>query len=345
MNHTFTNFIVGPSNRLAYQAAVTVANNPAAAYNPLFIRAGDGLGKTHLLHAIGHHLSQRRATWQVIYLTPGSFSHKLHHAIQNKHIETLRNRYLKTDILLVDDIQEIAGKRYTQQALLHILDDLSNSGRQIAIASAAAPQDITPLDLRLRSRLSCGLSVEIQPPELETRLAILNQKAATYHISLSSNVASRIASESQTNLRELENSLARLAAYASLHDSAIDDELANSIMRRTHATNQHRVSVVQQTVASHFGVKLSDMKTAQRNHAILIPRQIAMYLCQELTDVSLPQIGQLFGNRSTTTVQHACRKIDRLMNDNTDLARTVQVLRRTLADTGVEIADITFPQG
>lgn len=345
MNHTFTNFIVGPSNRLAYQAAVAIANKPAASYNPLYIRAGDGLGKTHLLHAIGHHLSQHRPAWQITHLTPGSLSYSLHNALQSQHIEVLRNQYQKTDVLLVDDIQDIAGKRYTQQTLLHILDDLSNSGKQIAITSTTAPPDIIPLDLRLRSRLSCGVSVEIQPPDLETRLAILNQKAAAYHVSLSDSVASRIASDSQASLQELENNLARLVAYASLHDCSIDDELANNVMRQTHTTSQQQVSVIQQTVASHFGVKVSDIKTRQRDQAILIARQTAMYLCHELTSVSVSQIGQLFGSRSTATVQHACKKIDRLVNGNANLARIVQVLRDTLANTGVETADITFPQG
>ena len=171
MNHTFTNFIVGPSNRLAHQAALAVAGNPAAAYNPLLIRAGEGSGKTHLLHAIAYHLSQKTTVWQTTYLTPNSLSHKLHNALQNHHIEALRDQYLKTDILLVDDLQDMAGKNYTQQALLHILDNLSNHGKQIVLASTITPQDITSLDQRLQSRLSCGVIVEIQPPELETRLA------------------------------------------------------------------------------------------------------------------------------------------------------------------------------
>ena len=345
MNHTFTNFIVGPSNRLAYQAAMAAASNPAAVYNPLLIRAPDGLGKTHLLHAIGHHLSQSKATWQITYLTPSSLGHKLHHALQNGHIEALRRQYRKTDVLLVDDLQDIVGKRYTQQALLHILDDLTNDGKQIVITSTTSPRDITPIDLRLRSRLSCGVTVEIQSPELEARLAILNQKAAAYGISLSDSVASRIASGSRTSLLELETNLARLVAYASLHDRPIDDELVNDMMQRTHATSQQRVSVIQQTVASHFGVKVSEMKTARRDHAILIPRQVAMYLCQELTDVPLSQIGQLFGNRSTAPVRHAYRKINRLVEGDVGLARTVQGLYRTLANTGVESADMSFPQG
>jgi chromosomal replication initiator protein len=344
MNHTFANFIVGPSNRLAYQAALAVANDPAAAYNPLLIRAGDSLGKSHLLHAIGHHLSESKPAWQTTYLTPDSLSHKLHNALQNGRIETLRSQYLKTDILLVDDIQDIAGKSYTQQTLLHTLDVLLNTGKQIVMASTITPQDITSLDLRLQSRLSCGVIVEIQPPELETRLAILRQKAAAYHISLPDSVASRIASNSQMNIRELENSLTRLATYASLHDSSIDDGLISDMLRQTHTTNQHQISVIQQTVASYFGVKVSEIKAKHRDHAVLIPRQIAMYLCQELTDVPLPEIGQLFGGRSTATVQHAYRRISDLLNSDAGLAGTVRVLRKTLVNTTVEITNISFPQ-
>ncbi len=345
MNHTFVNFIVGPSNQLAYQTAVTVANNPAAIYNLLLIRAGDGLGKTHLLHAIGHHISESKPAWQTTYLTPDNLSHKLHNALQNGYIETLRNQYLKTDTLLVDDIQDIAGKNYTQQTMLHTLDELLNAGKQVVMTSTTTPQDITPLDLRLRSRLSCGVIVDIQPPERETRLAILRQKAAAYRISLSNGAASFIASDSRMNVRELENSLARMAVYASLRDRAIDDELISDMLRQPHTTSQQRVTVIQQTVAGHFGVKVTNIRTRQRDHAVLIPRQIAMYLCQELTDVPLSEIGRLFGGRSTATVQNAYRKIGRLIDDDAGLARTVGVLRKTLAETGVEIAAISFPQG
>ena len=324
---------------------MAIASNPAAAYNPLLIRGGDGLGKSHLLHAIGHHLSQRRSNWQITCLTPDSLSYKLHNALQNGHIETLRDQYLKTDTLLVDDLQDIAGKTYTQQTLLHTLDHLLNSGKQIVMASTTMPQDITPLDLRLTSRLSCGVVVEVQSPEPETRLAILHQKAVAYRISLSDSVASLIISDPRTNVRDLENILARLVAYASLRDRSIDDELAAHVMRQTHTTSQHQVMVIQQAVASHFGVRVSEIKSKQRDHGILIPRQIAMYLCQELTNVPLPEIGRLFGSHAMATIQHAYKRIGRLMDEDADLARTVRTLRKALANTGVEITDISFPQG
>ena len=324
---------------------MAIASNPAAAYNPLLIRGGDGLGKSHLLHAIGHYLSQRRSNWQITCLTPDSLSYKLHNALQNGHIETLRDQYLKTDTLLVDDLQDIAGKTYTQQTLLHTLDHLLNSGKQIVMASTTMPQDITPLDLRLTSRLSCGVVVEVQSPEPETRLAILHQKAVAYRISLSDSVASLIISDPRTNVRDLENILARLVAYASLRDRSIDDELAAHVMRQTHTTSQHQVMVIQQAVASHFGVRVSEIKSKQRDHGILIPRQIAMYLCQELTNVPLPEIGRLFGSHAMATIQHAYKRIGRLMDEDADLARTVRTLRKALANTGVEITDISFPQG
>ena len=344
MNQTFANFIVGTSNQLACQAAVAVANSPAAAYNPLLIRAADGLGKTHLLRAVGHHFSQNKLSRQITYLTPDDLSHKLHNALQNNSIEALRKHYRKTDLLLADDLQDIAGKSYTQQTLLHILDDLLNTGKQIVMASTTMPQDITPLDARLRSRLTGGVSVEIQAPETETRLAILHQKAATYRISLSDSVASLIASDAQASIRELENNLARLAAYASLRDAPIDTKLVNDMLQPTCRTTQYQVSVVQQTVASHFGVKVSDIKAKKRDHNILIPRQIAMYLCQEVTDAPLAEIGRLFGGRSPATVQHAYAKIGRLTDDNAGIARAVHTLRKTLVVTGVEMADISFPQ-
>ena len=345
MNHTFLNFIVGPSNRLAYEAALAVADDPAKAYNPLLIRAADGLGKTYLLHAVGHRLRESKSAWQTTYLTPDSLSRKLHNAIQNGRIEALRNQYLKTGVLFVDDLQDIAGKSHTQETLLHALDDLLHTGKQVVMASTTTPQDITSLDLRLQSRLSCGVIVEIQPPEPETRLSILRQKAAAYRISLPDNVASLIASDSRMNIRELENNLTRLATYASLHDSPIDDGLISDMLRQTQTTNQHKISVIQQTVASHFGVKISEIKAKHRGHAVLIPRQIAMYLSQELTDVPLPEIGRLFGSRSASTIQHAYKRVSSLMDSNAGLAGTVRGLSRTLGDTHVEIADISFPQG
>lgn len=344
MTHTFSNFIVGASNRLAYQAAVTVANNPAATYNPLFIRGADGLGKTHLLHAISHHVGENRATSQVTYLTPDSLSHNLYNALQNGYIETLSNQYRKTDVLLVDDIQNIAGKNYTQQTLLHILDGLLNGGGQIVIAGTAMPQDITPLDLRLRSRLSSGAIIEIRPPDLETCLSILRQKAATYRIPLSDSTARLIVADSWTSIRKLENRLARLAAYSSLRNSPVDDELIVEMMHQPHTTDEQRVSVIQQTVAGHFGVKLSDIKTKRRDPTILMARQIAMYLCQEMTATTTAEIGQLFGGRSSTTVQHAYRRISRLMDGDASLARSVRMLRKALADMDVDIADTSFPQ-
>ena len=344
MNHTFADFIVGPSNRLAHQVALTIANDPDATYNPLLIRAASALGKTHLLHAIGEQARQNQAPGQITCLTPGGLSHALHNALKNGRIDTLRNQYLKTEILLVDDLQEIAGRNHTQNVLLHILDELMNSGRQVVMASTTLPLHIASLDQRLRSRLSGCAIVEIQPAEPETCKHILLSKAATHRLSLPESAAELIAAGTGTDLRELENRLARVAAYASLHDRPIDDALVHEVLLGTHPTQEREISVVQQTVANYFGVRISDIKTKRRTHAILIPRQIAMYLSYELTDASLQEIGQLFGGRSTSSVQHACRRIEQLTHGDDGIAGSVRSLRGMLARQPVGNSDIGFPQ-
>ena len=344
MNHTFSNFIVGPSNRLAHQAALTIADNPDATYNPLLIRAASGLGKTHLLNAISNRMRQNQATCQITYFTPGNLSHTLHDALQNRRIETLRDQYLKTEVLLVDDLQEIAGRSHTQKMLLHILDELTSSARQIVIASATIPQNIASLDLRLCSRLSRSTIIEIQPPEPETCQHILRHKAVTLRIALSDSAAELIATGTGTNVRELENRLARLAAYASLHDRLIDDNLVQEILQRKHPTEQQKISVILQTVANYFGVRISDIKTKRRTRDILVPRQIAMYLSNELTDTSLSEVGRLFGGRNATSVQHACRRIEQLTHSDAGVARSVRSLRDMPVDPCVDNSDIGFPQ-
>ena len=344
MNHTFANFIVGPSNRLAHQAALTIANNPDATYNPLLIRAASGLGKTHLLHAIEERVRQNQATCRITWLTPGGLSHALHNALTNGRIDTLRDQYLKTEILLMDDLQEIAGKSHTQKVLLHILDELMNSGRQVVLASTTLPRSITSIDQRLLSRLSCGAIVEIQPAEPETCKQILLRKAGTHRLALSESAAELIAAGAGKDLRELENRLARLAAYASLHDRPIDDALVREVLPDINPTEERKIPVIQQTVANYFGVRISDLKTKRRTHTILIPRQIAMYLAHELTDTSLQEIGRLFGSRNTSSVQHACRRIEQLTHGDVGVAGSVRSLRNMLANQLVDKSNIGFPQ-
>ena len=344
MKHTFSNFIVGRSNRLAHQAALTIANNPDATYNPLLVRAATGLGKTHLLNAISERARENQATCQITYLTPGMLSHTLHNALQNGHMDTLRDQYLKTEILLVDDLQEIAGKNHTQKLLLYVLDELMNSDRQVVVASTTMPQNISSLDPRLSSRLSCGAIVEIQPPEAETCQHIVRRKAATHRLALSDSTAKLIAAGTCTNVRDLENRLARLSAYASLHDRPIDDTLVHELLAAgKHPGKERKISVIQEAVANYFGVRISDIKTKRRTHSILVPRQIAMYLSHELTDTSLPEIGRMFGGHSASSVQHACRRIEHLAHGDGDVSRSVRALRSTLINAPVDNSDIAFP--
>ena len=344
MNHTFANFIVGSSNRLAHQAALTIANDPDVTFNPLLIRAASGLGKTHLLHAIGERIRENQAPCEVTYLTPGRLSHALHNALKNGRIDTLRDQYLKSTILLMDDLQEIAGRSHTQKLLLHIFDELMNSGRRIVLASTTMPQSITSLDQRLRSRLSCSAIVEIQPAEPETCKNLLLHKAALHRLPLSDSTAELVATGTGKDLRELENRLARLAAYASLHDRPINDALVREVLLGKHPTDERKISVIQQTVANYFGIRISDIKTKRRTHTILIPRQIAMYLSHESTGTSLQEIGRLFGGRSTSSVQHACRRIEQLTHGDVGIAGSVRSLRSMLANQPVDNSDIGFPQ-
>ena len=344
MNHTFCNFIVGPSNRLAHHAALAVADNPNATYNPLLIRAASGLGKTHLLHAIGDHARQKQTACRIAYLTPRNLSHTLHKALGSGHIEVLRDQYLNTDLLLVDDLQEVNGKRHTQNMMLNLLDELVNGDRQVVMASTTRPQNIPSLDPRLCSRMSGSAVVDIQPPEAETRRRILHRKAAAHDVALSDSAAELIAGGLGANVRELENCLARLAAYASLHERPFDDNLVREVLQGEHPTNERKISVIQRTVAAYFGVRASDIRTKRRTRAVLVPRQIAMYLAHESTHLSPSEIGRLLGGHSATSVQHAFGRIQQLTQRDAGVARAVRVLRDMLVNPGVNNADISFPQ-
>ena len=345
MNHTFSNFIVGPSNRLAHQAALAVAGKPGAAYNPLLIRAASGSGKTHLLHAIGDHTRRDPAPCRVVYLTPRSLSHTLHQALRNGHIEATRNQYVQADILLLDDLQDIVGMDHTQKMLVGILDELVRRDRQVVMASTTMPHDITSLEPRLSSRLGSSAIVDIQPPEAETRFHILRHKAAMHHVALSESAAELVAAGPGANVRELENRLARLAAYASLHERPIDDTLVREVLSGEPPADERKLSLIQRTVASYFGVGTPEIKTKRRTRALLVPRQIAMHLSHELTGLSVSEIGRLFGGHSTASVQHAFRRIQQLTHRDASVARAVGVLRDMLANPGVDNSDISFPQG
>src|SRR5499427_821046 len=332
MDYMFTNFVVGLSNQFAHAAALAVANMPAEAYNSLILYGNTGLGKTHLLHAIAHRICQQHPTWRVIYLPAESFRRELLQALHHAHMDAFQERYRQADVLLVDDLQFMAGRERTQEAFLQIFNVLYEAKRQIVLASDKPPQDIAPLAARLRSRLTAGLMADLQPPDLETRLAILDKKALTHGIVLPPSVAMLIASRVRTNVSELEQCLARIATYASLHSQSIDESLAEMVLQQAFAEREQAVTAprIQQTVAAHFGLKMSEFRSKGRQRDLVFPRQVAMYLCRELTDASLPEIGRSFGGRDHTTVLHSCAKIAHMEETDESVARLLWQLRRRL---------------
>ena len=332
MDYTFTNFVVGSSNQFAHAAALAVANLPAEAYNPLVIYGGTGLGKTHLLQAIAHHIRQHHPGWHVVYLPAEHFMRELLRALRQERVEAFQEYYRQVDVLLVDDLQFMAGREHTQEAFLHTFDALYEARKQIVLSSDKAPQELAPLAVRLRSRLTVGLMADVQPPDLETRLAILDRKAAERGITLPPGVAMLIASSIRANVHELEHGLTRIATYASLQARSIDDALAEAVLQQALAERQQAVTAprIQQAVAAHFGLKASELRSKRRQRAVVFPRQVAMFLCRELTDASLPEIGRHFGGRDHTTVLHSCAKIARMEEVDESVARLLWQLRRSL---------------
>lgn len=335
MECTFTNFVVGASNRFAYAAALAVASVPARTYNPLFLYGEAGLGKTHLLHAIKHHLQARGGTRHVVYVTAEGFTHDLVHALQHRCMERFRARYRQAEVLLLDDLEFFAGKDRTQEEFLHTFNTLYEAGKHIVMSSARPPQTITPLLERLRSRLTCGVIAALQPPDLETRMAILGRKAAEQGLALPLEAARIVAARVQTNVRELEGCLARIGAYASLHARDIDEELVTTVLQELRAAQEQILTVrrVQETVAAHFGIKARVLIARSRRRSVTFPRQVAMFLCRDLLDVSLQEIGRAFGGRHHTTVLHAAAKVAQLEKQDTEVSRLLWQLRRRLGET------------
>ena len=331
MDCTFANFVVGSSNQFAHAASLAVANLPTRAYNPLFIYGGVGLGKTHLLQAIGHQIRQRGVYAK--YLPAERFMNELVRALQHGHaIETFRERYRQVDTLLIDDIQFIAGKERTQEEFFHTFNTLYDAGKQMVLTSDRPPQEIVHLQNRLRSRFTAGLVADIQVPDLETRVAILCRKAEERGWLLPPGAAMLIASHLHANVRELEGCLTRLAAYASLNAQAIDDQLAEQVLEQLLNEREQTLTMprIQQVVADYFELKVGQLKSKRRHRSVTLPRQIAMYLCRELTDATLPEIGRGFGGRDHTTVIHSCAKISALETDDDYVSRTLQQLRQNL---------------
>jgi chromosomal replication initiator protein len=312
--YSFDTFIVGPSNQFAHAASRAVAEAPSRSYNPLFIYGGVGLGKTHLMHAIGHYVLNHQRNLKLTYISSERFMNEMINAVRYDRILDFRERYRSVDVLLVDDIQFIAGKEGTQNEFFHTFNALYDSQKQIVISSDCPPHEITSLEERLRSRFEWGLIADIQPPDLETKIAILKKKAESEGIPLPDNVAIYIAGKIKSNIRELEGSLIRLIAYASLTGREISLPLAQDVLRNIlqHDEKAVTIEIIQKFVADYYQLKLGDLKSRNNSKSIAMPRQIAMYLCKGLTSASLPEIGRSFGGKHHSTVIHSIRKIEAL---------------------------------
>ena len=331
--YTFDTFVVGSANRFAHAAAVAVAENPAEAYNPLFIHGGVGLGKTHLMHAIGHYVQQQYPEKRLLYVTSETFINELISAIQQGRNTQSRNRFRNVDILMVDDIQFIAGKDSTQEEFFHTFNELFEHGKQIILTSDKPPQDIAKLEERLRSRFAWGLIADIQRPDVETRTAILRAKAISEGVKVPDEVLGLIADHVNSNIRELEGSFNKLVAYSMLVSEPITMDLARVALRdiiNGEKRRQITAGMIMQTVCEYFSVTMEDLTSATRKREITVPRQIAMYLTRDLTAMSLPQIGTAFGNRDHTTVLHACSVVSKGIQDSVELAAQVSDLRQMI---------------
>ena len=310
--YVFDTFVIGNSNRFAHAASLAVAESPAKAYNPLFIYGGVGLGKTHLMHAIGHFILGQNPNVKVVYVSSEKFTNELINSIRDDKNVEFRNKYRNVDVLLVDDIQFIAGKERTQEEFFHTFNALHEANKQIIISSDRPPKEIPTLEDRLRSRFEWGLITDIQPPDLETRIAILRKKAEVEGIDIPNEVMHHIAKKIQSNIRELEGALIRIVAYSSLTNKEVTIELASEALKdiiNSSKPKQITVQLIKEVVSEHCGIKLDEFNSKKRNRSISYPRQIAMYLCRELTDMSLPRVGEEFGGRDHTTVIHAHDKI------------------------------------
>jgi len=309
--YSFENFVVGPSNRFAHAASLAVAESPARSYNPLFIYGGVGLGKTHLMQAVGIHAFRNNPQLKVVYISSEKFTNQLINAIQHRSTPQFRERYRNVDILLIDDIHFIAGKEATQEEFFHTFNTLYDAHKQIVLSSDRSPKEIRTLEERLISRFEWGLITDIQAPDLETRIAILKKKIELNNINVPDDVVFFIADRVKLNIRELEGALIRVVAYSSLTNEKITLDLARSVLKDM-LLEEKKVSIdaIQKKVAAHFDVRILDLKAKRRTRAIVHPRQIAMYLARSLTDSSLPEIGEYFGGRDHTTVLYAYEKIE-----------------------------------
>ena len=331
--YTFDSFVIGNSNRFAHAASLAVAEAPAKAYNPLFIYGGVGLGKTHLMHAIGHYILDSNPNARVEYVSSEKFTNELINAIKDDKNEEFRNKYRNVDVLLIDDIQFIAGKERTQEEFFHTFNALHDANKQIILSSDRPPKEIPTLEDRLRSRFEWGLIADIQVPDFETRMAILKKKADVEKLNVANEVMVYIATKIKSNIRELEGALIRIVAYSSLTNKEITVDLASEALKDIISKKLGKnitISIIQDIVASYFNLRIEDLKSQRRTRNIAYPRQIAMYLSRKLTDMSLPKIGEEFGGRDHTTVIHAYEKISENLNTDESLQHTIEDITKKL---------------
>jgi chromosomal replication initiator protein len=330
--YTFDSFVVGSSNQMAHAASLAVADGHSKTYNPLFLYGGVGLGKTHLLHAIGHRFVERNPGTRVMYISSETFMNELINSIRYERMPSFRSRYRNIDLLLIDDIQFIAGKEKTQEEFFHTFNSIYESHRQIVLTSDKVPRDIPDLEERLRSRFEWGLIADIQSPDLETKIAILKKKAEHNSIPMPDDVAMFIASHIKSNIRELEGSLIRLGAYASLGAKEITVEFARDALKDILQSTEKTISVddVKREVAAFFSLKVSELISKRRTQDLVYPRQLAMYLARQLTGASLPVIGKMFGGRDHSTVIHAINLVAQKMESNVEVKNTLEIIAKRL---------------
>ena len=326
--YQFESFVVGASNQFAHAAAQAVAEAPSKAYNPLFLYGGVGMGKTHLMQAVGHLIKKRNPAARLTYISAEKFTNEVINSLRFDRMIGFRDRFRSVDVLLVDDIQFIAGKERTQEEFFHTFNALYDLQRQIVISSDCPPKEISAIEERLRSRFEWGLIADIQPPDLETKIAILQKKAENERVMIPDDVAEYIARAIKSNVRELEGALTRLIAYASLTGCILNLVTAQQVLRNIIATQEKRITIdlIQKKVGEQFGLREQDLKIRSNTKAIAFPRQVAMYLVKQLTSASLPEIGRQFGGKHHTTVLHSINKIDALRRNDKDLNRTINKL-------------------
>ena len=329
--YTFKNFVVGAGNQFAHAACMAVAEQPGHTYNPLFIYGGVGLGKTHLLNAIGNHVAEK-SDLRIAYLTTEQFTNEVINSIRYDKMMDLRKRYRHIDMLMIDDIQFLVGKERTQEEFFHTFNALYEGHKQIVLSSDRFPKDMPDIEERLRSRFEWGLIADLQPPDVETRIAILRKKSEDEGVTLPEDVVQYLSTTMKSNVRELEGSLVRLGAYASLTGQVITLDLAKNVLRDLIGDKKKIVAMddIQEVVCAQFHVKMTELKSRRRSKTLVHPRQIAMYLCRELTDASYPEIGRQFGGKDHTTIIHACRQVAKAKETDTMLQTTIETLKEQI---------------